>query len=69
MLFNDYSLMGYNMARTSINPKEIQSNGFVYFGKEAEIQEQAENIFREIPNEILESKPYRPMANLLIFTA
>ncbi len=67
ILFNTYNLMGHDIAQTPINPTEIQNNSFVYFGKEAEIQEQTGNIFKEIPTEILESKPYRPLANLFNF--
>lgn len=67
VLFNDYNLMGYDIVQASINLKEIQKNGFVYFGKEAEAQEQIDNIFKEIPSKTLESKPYHPLAHLFNF--
>jgi len=67
MLFNDYNLMGYDIARIPIATKEIQKNGFVYFGKKEEIQGQTDNVFQEIPIQILESKPYHPLAHLFNF--
>lgn len=67
ILFNDYNLMGYDITKTKINPTEIPANKFVFFGKEAEAQEQTGNIFAETPNEVLDSKPYRPSANLFNF--
>ena len=59
--------MGYDIARTPIVPKEIQKNRFVYFGQEAQTQEQTSNVFENIPTVPLESKPYRPLAHLFNF--
>lgn len=67
ILFNNYNLMGYDIAKTVINAKEVQSDNFVYFGKEAETQEQTDNIFKDIPTQTLESKPFRPLSHLFNF--
>ncbi|HTM99925.1 MAG TPA: hypothetical protein VL088_14315 [Pedobacter sp.] len=67
MLFNEYHLLGYDIVQTPIVGKEIQKNTFVYFGAEAKKQDDAENVFNEIPNQKLESKPYRPFAHLFNF--
>ena len=67
IMFNDFNLMGYDIVKAPINAKEIQGNSFIYFGKEAEAQEQIDNVFNEIPSQIQESKPYRPLAHLFNF--
>ncbi|MEJ5995542.1 hypothetical protein WG904_14025 [Pedobacter sp. Du54] len=67
ILFNDYNLTGYDIVETPITSKEIQPNGFVFFGQEAKDQEQTGNVFTNIPTEVLESKPYRPLAHLFNF--
>ncbi|RYG20366.1 MAG: hypothetical protein EOO07_05020 [Chitinophagaceae bacterium] len=67
ILFNDYNLMGYDIVETPITSKEIQPNGFVFFGQDAKEQEQTGNVFDSIPTQVLESKPYRPLAHLFNF--
>ncbi len=67
LLFNEYHLKGYDIVQTPILRQEIQQNDFVYFGKAAEVQEHSKNVFDEIPQQLLESKPYRPFANLFNF--
>jgi hypothetical protein len=67
LLFNEHNLFGYAIAQAPIVPKKIQKNSFVYFGEEATQQEQTGNVFKDIPTQALESKPYRPLAHLLNF--
>ncbi len=67
LVFNEYHLLGYNVVQAPILRQEIQQNNFVYFGKSAEAQENSKNVFDEIPDQLLESKPYRPFANLFNF--
>ncbi|TKC10776.1 hypothetical protein FA048_11440 [Pedobacter polaris] len=67
ILFNNYGLMGYDIAKTIINPKTIQENNFVYFGAAAERQENTGNVFNDIPSKDYTSKSYRPLAHLFNF--
>ena len=67
ILFNDYGLTGYNMAKTAILPKDIPSNGFVFLGEAAQRQENTGNVFTNIPDSIYISKPYHPLKHLFNF--
>ncbi|TCC89344.1 hypothetical protein EZ428_16750 [Pedobacter frigiditerrae] len=67
ILFNNYQLMGYEIAKTPVDPKPVQENHFVYFGEAAEKQENSRNVFDKIPNENYDSKPYKPLAHLFNF--
>lgn len=67
ILFNDYNLMGYSIAKSTIIPKEIQDNRFVFFGQAAKDQENTGNVFDKIPTQVLKSEPYRPLAHLFNF--
>jgi hypothetical protein len=67
ILFNNYQLMGYDIAKTQIDVKEIQENHFAYFGAEAEKQENTGNVFDKIPDSNYTSKSYKPLAHLFNF--
>ncbi len=67
IIFNNYQLMGYEIAKSSILNKEIQKNNFIFFGNAAELQENTENIFDKISDSTFISKPYYPSAHLLNF--
>ncbi|MBB2145356.1 hypothetical protein GM921_07670 [Pedobacter sp. LMG 31464] len=67
ILFNNYQLMGYEIAKTPLSPKEIQENHFVYFGAAAEKQENTVNVFKNIPDSTYQSKSYQPLAHLFNF--
>ncbi len=67
ILFNNYQLMGHDVAKTTIDPKAIQESNFIYFGEAAEKQENSRNIFDNIPDEEYASKPYHPLAHLFNF--
>jgi hypothetical protein len=65
MMFNDYQLSGYQAAETSLNPKPVEANHFVYFGKEAELQENTGNVFEDIPDSSYTSKRYGRLSSLI----
>ncbi|MES2447598.1 MAG: hypothetical protein V4546_10485 [Bacteroidota bacterium] len=67
ILFNNFQLTGYDIAQTEILPQTITKNQFVYFGEEAERQENTGNVFDNIPSEKFEAKKYRPLANSFNF--
>jgi len=66
ILFNNYQVMGYEIAKTPISHREIQENHFVYFGAAANKQEKI-NIFKDIPDSTYQSKSYQPLAHLFNF--
>jgi hypothetical protein len=65
--FNNYQLMGYEIAQTPIEPKAVQANNFVFFGAAAAQQENTENIFEKLPDSVYETKNYKPSAHLFNF--
>lgn len=65
--FNNFQLMGYEVAKSPLAEKPVQENHFVYFGAAAEQQENTGNVFEKVPDSIFESKPYRPLAHLFSF--
>lgn len=67
ILFNNYQLMGYEIAKTPILAKDILASNFVFFGEAAVEQENTNNIFENIPDSIYTSTNYRPWANLFNF--
>jgi hypothetical protein len=67
ILFNNYQLMGYEIAKTPIVAKEVSANNFVFFGEAAAQQENNDNIFENIPDSIYTSTNYRPWSNLFNF--
>lgn len=67
ILFNNYQLMGYEIAKTAIIPKDIPNNNFVFFGKAAAQQEKTNNLFKQIPDSLYSSSTYRPWAHLFNF--
>ena len=67
ILFNNYQLMGYEIASTPIAPKEVQPNSFVYFGEAAEKQESTGDVFKQIPDSTYASMAYSPLAHSFSF--
>jgi hypothetical protein len=67
ILFNNYQLTGYDVAKSPMVTKEVQADHFVFFGAAAEKQENTGNVFEKVPDSLFESKPYRPMAHLFDF--
>jgi hypothetical protein len=67
ILFNNYQLMGHEIAKTLIDQKPVQNNHFVYFGAAAEKQENTGNVFDKIPDSVFQAKKYNPLAHILNF--
>jgi hypothetical protein len=67
LVFNNYDLMGYQLAKTPLLPKPIPKNNFVYFGTAAEQQENTGNVFENIPDSTYQSSTYSPYAHLINF--
>jgi hypothetical protein len=67
LVFNDYSVKGFELARTSFQKQEIPANNFVFFGEAAKEQENVWNVFNNIPDSVYTSKPYKPLSHLLKF--
>jgi hypothetical protein len=67
ILFNNYQLMGYDIAKTPIVPKPIPANTFAYFGAAAEKQENTGNVFDKVLDSTYKSATYRPLAHLFKF--
>jgi hypothetical protein len=67
ILFNDYKLYGYTIAKTAIRPVPVLKNNFVFFGAAAEKQENTGNVFSQVPDSNFTSKPYRKLGNLFNF--
>lgn len=67
ILFNNYQLMGYDIAKSVLTEKNVQEDHFVFFGETAAQQEPTSNVFESIPDSTFESKPYHPLAHLFNF--
>lgn len=67
ILFNNYQLMGYEIAKTVISPQSVAKNTFVYFGEATQKQENTGNVFNSIPDSTYISKKYSPLAHLFNF--
>jgi hypothetical protein len=64
LLFNDYKLMGYEIAKTNIAPTEVQANSFVYYGQETKKEDY---VFANVPDSTFSSKPYSPLKHMFNF--
>ena len=66
LVFNNYQLNGYEVAKTSVNPTEIQENSFVYYGQETK---EEDYVFANIPDTdtTFASKRYSPLAHMFNF--
>lgn len=67
ILFNNYELMGYDIAKKSIEQNAIQDDHFVFFGEAAQKQENTGNVFEKIPDSNYTSKKYSPLAHAFSF--
>lgn len=67
ILFNNYQLMGYEIAKAPIHALSPAANHFVYFGEAAEKQENIGNVFANIPDSTYASKSYKPLTHLFNF--
>ena len=64
LLFNDYKLMGHEVAKTNITPTEIQENSFVYYGQETQKEDY---VFANVPDSTFSSTPYSPLKHMFNF--
>lgn len=65
MLFNEHQITGFQIAEAPISPKPVDTNLFVFFGKEAAKQENTGNVFDHIPDSSYQSKRYGRWSNLI----
>lgn len=64
LYFNNYQLMGYEIAKTSVTPSTVQENHFVYYGQETK---QEDYVFANVPDSTFQSKPYSPLKHMFNF--
>ena len=67
LLFSNYSAEGFDIAALRApagSTDHSPGDHFVYFGKAAEIQEEAGNVFRNIPDSTYSSRRYHSLGNL-----
>jgi len=67
ILFNNFNLYGYEIAKTSIEPSATGKNNFVFFGAAAAKQENTGNVFADIPDSTFSSATYKKLGHLLHF--
>jgi hypothetical protein len=67
ILFNNYSLYGFELATTTFKPEKIPVDNFVFFGKGAKDQENTWNVFHSIRDSNYKSEPYRQFWHLFNF--
>lgn len=65
LLFNNYNLYGYEIAKTGISYQKTGEDNFVFFGAAAAKQENTGNVFDNIPDSSFVSKPYHKFGHLL----
>lgn len=64
LVFNNYQVNGYEIAKTDIAPSAIQENHFVYYGQETK---QEDYVFANIPDSTFQSRPYSPLKHTFNF--
>lgn len=64
MLFNNYRLMGNEIAKTDVAPTEVQENNFVFYGQEPK---DGDYVFADVPDSSFSSKPYSPLKHMFNF--
>jgi hypothetical protein len=67
ILFNNFNLYGYEIAKTKIEPVAAGENNFVFFGAPAAKQENTGNVFAELPDSTFSSTTYKKLGHLLHF--
>jgi hypothetical protein len=67
IIFNNFNLYGYGIAKTKIEPAASGENNFVFFGAAAAKQENTGNVFSEIPDSTFKSGTYKKLGHLLHF--
>jgi len=64
LLFNDYKLRGYEIAKTIVSPAEVQESSFVYYGQDTQKEDY---VFANVPDSTFSSKPYSPLKHMFNF--
>ncbi|MGE6221589.1 TolB family protein [Nubsella zeaxanthinifaciens] len=64
MLFNNYQLMGFEIAKTDIKPTDIPASGFVYYGMPTKKEDY---VFESIPDSTFTSTKYSPLKHAFNF--
>lgn len=64
LVFNNYQLNGYEIAKTEITSLPIQQNHFMYYGQETK---QEDYVFANVPDSTFESRPYSPLKHAFNF--
>jgi len=64
LVFNNYQLMGYEIAKTEINPTPIPEDHFVYFGQPTKAEDY---VFAHVPDSAFSSKSYSPLKHMFNF--
>jgi hypothetical protein len=67
ILFNNFNLYGYEIAKAKIEPSAMGENNFVFFGAAAAKQENTGNVFSTVPDSTFQSGTYRKLGHLLHF--
>jgi hypothetical protein len=67
LIYNNYTVNGYEIARMKMKKIPVQPGNFVFFGAAAKEQEMIWNVFKDIPDSSHTSRPYRQAAHLFNF--
>ncbi|WP_293301634.1 hypothetical protein [Pedobacter sp. UBA4863] len=64
LVFNNYQLNGYEIAKTPVAPSAILENNFVYYGQETKAEDY---VFADVPDSTFTSRPYSPLKHSFNF--
>ncbi|WP_158795930.1 hypothetical protein [Pedobacter sp. L105] len=67
ILFNNFDLYGYGIAKAKIEQMKTGKNNFVFFGAAAAKQENTGDVFSSIPDTTFTSTPYKKLGHLFNF--
>ncbi len=64
LIFNNYQVTGYEVAKTKIDPQPIGEDHFVYYGLETKKEDY---VFANVPDSTFSSQSYRPLKHMFNF--
>jgi len=67
IIFNDYKINGYEITEKTVTEKPVGENNFLDFSSAAEKQENAGNVFENIPDSTFQPKRFRQGLSLFSF--
>lgn len=67
IVFNNFNLYGYEIAKAKIEPTPAGNNNFVFFGAAAAKQENTGNVFSEVPDSTFTSTTYKKLGHMIHF--